>query len=67
MSFRLTQRAEADLDEIDDYVVSEFDEAVIERLFETFELLADNPHIGRPRPEWASEDVLFFPVPELLR
>jgi plasmid stabilization system protein ParE len=47
MSFRLTARAEADLDEIDDYVASEFGEAVaervIDRLFETFELLADNP------------------------
>jgi len=66
MSFRLTARAEADIDEIDDYVASEFGEAVaervIDRLFETFELLADNPGIGRPRPEWAPDDVYFFPV-----
>jgi len=66
MSFRLTARAEADLDEIDDHVASEFGEAVaervIDRLFETFELLADNPRMGRPRPEWAPEDIHFFPV-----
>jgi len=55
MSSRLTTRAEADLDEIDDDVVSEFGESVaervIERLFETSERLADNPRMGRPRPE----------------
>jgi len=66
MSFRLTTRAEADLDEIDDYVASEFGESVaehvIERLFETFERLADNPRLGRPRPEWAPDDVHFLPV-----
>jgi toxin ParE1/3/4 len=66
MSFLLTARAEADLDEIDDYVASEFGEAVAERvldrLFETFELLADNPRMGRPRPDWAPDDVHFFPV-----
>jgi toxin ParE1/3/4 len=66
MSFRLTTRAEEDLDEIDDYVASEFGEAVaervVDRLFETFELLADNPHMGRPRPDWAPDEVRFFPV-----
>ena len=34
MSFRLTARAEADLDEIDDYVASEFGEAVAERVID---------------------------------
>jgi len=66
MSFRLTARAEADLDEIDDYVASEFGEAVaervIDRLCETFERLADNPCMGRPRPDWAPNEVCFFPV-----
>jgi len=66
MNFWLTARAEAGLDEIDDYVASELGDAVTERvmdrLFETFERLADNPRIGRPRPEWAAEDIHFFPV-----
>jgi len=66
VSFRLTARAEADLDEIDDYVASRFGEAVaervIDRLFEMFDLLADNPRMGRPGPEWAADDVRFFPV-----
>jgi plasmid stabilization system protein ParE len=67
MSFRLAARAEEDLDEIDEYVASKFGEdvaeRVIDRLFETFELLVDSPHLGRPRPNWAPDDVRFFPVP----
>ncbi len=66
MSFRLTARAEADPDEIDDHVANEFGEAVaervIDRLFETFELKADSPRMGRPHPDWAPDDVRFLPV-----
>lgn len=35
---------------------------MIERLFETFELLADNPRMGTPRPDYAPDDVHLFPV-----
>lgn len=34
----------------------------LHRLFETFELLADNPRMGRPRSASAPADVHFFPV-----
>ena len=65
-SFVLTRRAEEDLDAIDDYVAERFGDAVAERvterLFETFGLLAEQPAIGTPRPQWTSEEVLFWPV-----
>jgi plasmid stabilization system protein ParE len=65
-SFVLTPQAEDDLDAIDDYVAERFGDAVAERvterLFESFELLAEQPGIGMPRPQWTSEEVLFWPV-----
>ena len=66
-SFVLTRKAEEDLDAIDDYVAERFGNAVAERvterLFETFELLAEQPAIGTARPQWTSAEVLFWPVP----
>ncbi len=66
-SFVLTPKAEEDFDAIDDYVAERFGNAVAERvtekLFETFELLAEQPGIGTARPQWTAEEVLFWPVP----
>ena len=66
-SFVLTPKAEEDLGAIDDYVAERFGDAVAERvterLFESFQLLAEQPEIGAPRPQWTSEEALFWPVP----
>ena len=66
-SFVLTPKAEEDLDAIDDYVAERFGNAVAERvterLFESFQLLAEQPGIGTLRPQWTREEVLFWHVP----
>jgi len=66
-SFVLTEKAEEDLDAIDDSVAERFGDVVAERaterLFETFRLLAEQPGIGTARPQWTSDEVLFWPVP----
>lgn len=65
--YRLTLLAIEDLDRIDDTVAELFGEdaatKAVARLEETFEMLAQQPHVGRPRPEWTKAAVLFWPVP----
>lgn len=52
--YHLTSRADVDLDEIVDFIAKDNIEAAItveERLTHTFEMLGNNPKIGRERPD----------------
>ena len=62
--YRLTARAEADLDRIWYYVARDNIQAahdLIDTILERFPTLADRPFMGRPRPELGS-DLRSFPV-----
>jgi toxin ParE1/3/4 len=53
-AFRITRRAQADLDEIWLYVAADRPEAadqLLDRFQARFELLASQPHLGESRPE----------------
>ena len=56
MSYRLSSLAERDLDEIWSYVAEDASPNTADRLIDTiigrFELLAEQPRLGRPRPEF---------------
>ena len=56
MSYRLSDLAEQDLDEIWSYVAEDASpttaDQLIDAIIERFELLADHPHMGRARPEF---------------
>jgi plasmid stabilization system protein ParE len=57
--------AERDLEQIWDYIASDsvaYADRLIERFFESFELLARNPGIGHKRPDLTPRPVLFWPV-----
>ena len=57
--------AAADLDEIWDYIAQDSLDAAdrwIERLFETFEGLAQTPRMGHSRKDLTAYPVLFWPV-----
>jgi toxin ParE1/3/4 len=52
--FQVTEQAEEDLDEIWEYISSDSPvaaSALMDRLFEVFQTLADNPGAGRARSE----------------
>ena len=65
MSYRLSALAERDLEEIWSYVADDASPATADRLidaiFDRFELLVEQPRMGRPRPEFGS-DVRSFVV-----
>lgn len=53
-AYLLTQRARRDILDIWEYIASDDEAAAdrfIERLIERFQLLGENPRIGRPRPD----------------
>jgi plasmid stabilization system protein ParE len=57
--------AELDLDEIWEYIAEDSIDAAdrwIERLFDAFEKLAQNPGIGHKREDLTAYPVLFWPV-----
>ncbi len=52
--YKLTSRADIDLDEIMEYIAADNMEAALsidDRFTQIFEMLAENPKIGRDRPE----------------
>jgi toxin ParE1/3/4 len=62
-NYIITPRAEKDIDEILLFISNDNIEAAIafnERLSKRFEMLADNPKIGRERPE-LKQDLRSFP------
>ena len=64
-SYFLTPQAQTDVEEIIDYLLTasvplETTEQVFDRIYDTFELIASQPGIGRKRPEWTSADVRFW-------
>ncbi len=61
----LTPQAQADIEAIVDYLVTESVPIptiiqISDRLYDAFELIASQPGIGRERPEWTSADVRFW-------
>jgi plasmid stabilization system protein ParE len=67
MTYRLLAPAWDDLDHIDAWVASNFGEAAaaraIQKLTETFALLADFQQMGIARPDIAPHPVRFFSLP----
>lgn len=60
----ITPRGQADLDELWGYIASDNPAAadeVLARIMHTFDLLAENPEMGRARPE-PNQDVRTFSV-----
>src|ERR1700681_3407641 len=69
MAHRVAPEAEAELDNIWDYVAKdsgsiEIADRLIDSIAERFYLLACHPHIGRPRDEDLRPDLRSFPVGE---
>jgi plasmid stabilization system protein ParE len=63
--FILSAGAEADLNQIWEFIAQDSLEAAdrwIEKLFESFELLSRSPGIGHMRGDLTSHPVLFWPV-----
>jgi plasmid stabilization system protein ParE len=61
----LTPQAQADVEAIVDYLVTELVpaatiEQVVDRLYQAFALLASQPGIGHRRPQWTRADVRFW-------
>ena|SRR5690242_17690182 len=56
MRLELSEKADSDLREIYKYSYRQFGDAQAERYYESlwtcFRLIADNPHLGRPRSEF---------------
>ena len=64
-SYFLTPQAQADVEEIIDYLLTasvplETVEQVFDRIYAAFERIALQPGIGRKRPEWTRADVRFW-------
>ena len=69
MAHRVAPEAEAELDNIWDYVAkdggsTEIADRLIDSIAERFYLLACHPHIGRPRDEDLRPGLCSFPVGE---
>jgi antitoxin ParD1/3/4/toxin ParE1/3/4 len=65
MSYRVTLAAQSDIEEIVSFLWQENPKAaeqVENRLYEAFDLLADNPGLGHKRPDLTDRPVLFWPV-----
>lgn len=65
MRYVLSEDAELDLDEIWEYIAQNNLDAAdrwIARLFEAFEVLANNPGIGHKRADLTAYPVLFWPI-----
>jgi plasmid stabilization system protein ParE len=64
MKVHILPAALRDLEELDAYVSEIFGSVAatetISSLFKTFHLLADSPHMGRPRPDVTRKPVHFF-------
>lgn len=60
MSYRLSALAERDLDEIWSYIAGDASPTTADRLIDAiidrFELLAEQPRMGRLRPEFGARD-----------
>jgi len=55
LKYSLTSQADVDLDDIVEYIAKDNVEAALaidERITKIFEMLSDNPRIGRERPEF---------------
>lgn len=64
--FVIASRAQADLEAIDAYLSARSADAadrVIDELYASFSLLAEQPGSGRLRPEWTVHDLRFWSVP----
>ena len=64
-TYFLTPEAQADVEAIVDYLVSEsvsvpIITGVYDRIYDAFALIASQPGIGKRRPEWTSADVRFW-------
>jgi len=64
MKYRVLPDAQADLEEIDDWVLENFGPAFADqtqgKLYGTFEILTNFPHMGQMRPDVTSHPVRFF-------
>lgn len=65
LSYVLTLQAQADVEAVVDYLVTESVPIptitkIHDRVYHAFELIAAQPGIGRRRPEWTSADVRFW-------
>ena len=66
-NYRLSEEAQGDVERVIDYVIErwgpEAASKAANRLYDTFELLALQPEMGRRREQWTEADVLFWPIP----
>ena len=64
MKYSVLPDAQQDIQDIDDWVVEHFGPTLADRtqekLYDTFDLLAQFPHMGHPRPDIDSRPVRFF-------
>jgi toxin ParE1/3/4 len=64
-NYSLTIQAETDIENIWFYIAQDNLNAankMVDRFYEAFSLLADNPEMGRKRPDLTDADVYFFNV-----
>lgn len=64
MNYRVLPSAQQDIHEIDDWVFEHFGPELANRtqtkLYDTFDLLTEFPHMGHPRPDIESRPVRFL-------